>query len=658
MKRIHRFSLSLIALSSWLAVQALAETPTAERVLPDDTLVMVTVPSCSKLREVSAQSPMGQLWNDPAMKPFKDKFMTKLKEDLVQPLEQELGVKLEDYAGLAQGQFTLAITANGWKGEKGTEPAMVLLLDSGEKRAELEKALSEFRKKWTDAGKTIRTEQVRGLEFLAVGLSTNDIPDTLKRLLPGPSDVRELGDEADASEAEPSDAGATDKKTELFFGRAESVLVVGDNLRALERVVSRLTGGSSPVLADVPQFQSCQPVFFREAQVFGWANAQTLIGALTKVSVREEAASEEAPDPFAQVRPEKILKAAGLNGLRSAAFALQDSPDGALIQFHIGVPEADRKGVLRILAGESKETTPPAFVPADVLKFTRWRVDGQKAWTTLTAALNDISPTIMSVADYFISTANEAGKMKDENFDLRRQMIGNIGDDIISFEKKPRDAESAEDAPSLLLIGSKAPEEMAAAMKVLFGALSRSGNAEEREFLGRKIYSVSTMAGPQLDPTRVQHRKMHLSYTGSYVLIANDEAVLEEYLRSAEPTGKPLSEMPGLLAAAQRVSGPGTSLLIYENQRETQRAKYEQLKKLYADQTDSAPPEESGMTPLPESFGVAMPQQSILGWFDYSLLPPFEAVAKYYSFVVIGGSADVDGLTWKVFSPVPAELKN
>jgi hypothetical protein len=195
---------------------------------------------------------------------------------------------------------------------------------------------------------------------------------------------------------------------------------------------------------------------------------------------------------------------------------------------------------------------------------------------------------------------------------------------------------------------------MAAAFKVLFSAMSSGSPAKEREFLGRKIFSVNSLR-PQMDPTNLKRAKMHLSHTGSYVLIANDEAILEEYLRSAEPTGKPLSEVPGLLAAAQKVSGPGTSLLVYENQRESQRAKYEEMKQLLAE-ADSEE-EESGMTPIPESFGVALPQKSIKEWFDYSLLPPFDDVAKYYGFVVFGGNAGADGLTLKVFAPVPAELK-
>jgi len=648
MKSILGLPNTLLTLTAVVALSARAATPTAEQILPDDTLAMITVPDCAKLRTVSTKSPMGQLWDDPAMKPFRDKFMTKFNDELIKPLERELSIKLDDYAGLAQGQLTIALTANGWLGARGSKPAAVLLLDTGDKRAELERALKTFGQKWTDAGKTIRTEQVRGLEFVAVKFTTNDVPATVRKLLPGASEVKELGDEEEPDSTEEKKSG------EIFFGRSESVLVVGDNVKALERVVSRLTGGSSPALAEVAAFQNCQPVFFREAHVFGWVNAQPLVKALGKMSEHEAEQSEEAPDPFATIKPEKVLNAIGVNGLRSAAFAMQVAPEGSLIQFHLGVPEAERKGVFKIIAGEAKETVPPPFVPADVVKFSRWRMDGQKAWGTLTSALNEVSPMIMSVTDYFLKNADELGRQDDGKFDMRRQLIENFSDDLISFEKKPRDPSNA--APSLVMIGSKAPEDMAAALKVLFSAMSSGSPVKEREFLGRKIYAVNTLR-PQMDPTNLKRAKMHLSYTTSYVLIANDEAILEECLRSAEPTGKALGEVPGMLAAAQKVTSPGSSLLLYENQRESQRAKYEQMKRLLADADKADPDEASGMTPIPESFGMALPQKSIKEWFAYSLLPPFDDVAKYYGFFVMGGNASADGLTLKIFAPVPAEFK-
>jgi len=648
--RMHHFiPLALLCLASAVS----AAVPPAEKILPADTLAVITVPDSTKLREVSKNSPAGQLWNDPAMRPIKDKFMARLKEELITPLERDLGVKLEDYAALAQGQFTLALTQNGWQGNPGEQVGALLIVDARDKKEELKKVLADFRKKWTEAGKTVRTEKIRGTEFLLVTLTTNDLPATLKRLLPGPSDVREVGDEP-AGEDAPKPAKAESK---IVLGQVESLLIVGNNVAAVERIVASLADSSAATLAEVPHFQTCQAEFFRTAQAFGWVNAKVAMEALTKVSERKAKASEEAPDPFATLRPEKILSAAGLSGLRSAAFAFQDAPDGALVQLHLGVPEAERKGLLKILAGEPREVLPPPFVPADAVQFTRWRMDGQKTWTTLTTALNNISPAIMSTVDFILGTADAAGKQTDEKFDLRRQVIGNLGDDLIRYEKKPRGTRPAElaDPPELVLIGAKNAEEMASALKIAFGALTGGGKpAAEREFLGRKIYTVTTMAGPQLDPTNPKFRKLHLASSGGYVLLANDEAVLEEYLRAGETPPKALRETPGLMDALQKVTGPTTSLAGFQNQAEMQRTAFELLEQLPDGGTNSTV---SGMTPVPESFGVAMPEQSLKEWVDFSLLPPFAAVEKYFHFMVFGGSANAEGLTLKFYSPVPPGLK-
>jgi len=42
---------------------------------------------------------------------------------------------------------------------------------------------------------------------------------------------------------------------------------------------------------------------------------------------------------------------------------------------------------------------------------------------------------------------------------------------------------------------------------------------------------------------------------------------------------------------------------------------------------------------------------------DYSLLPDYEKVAKYFHYTVRAGSANVDGITFKFFSPTPPALK-
>jgi hypothetical protein len=44
-------------------------------------------------------------------------------------------------------------------------------------------------------------------------------------------------------------------------------------------------------------------------------------------------------------------------------------------------------------------------------------------------------------------------------------------------------------------------------------------------------------------------------------------------------------------------------------------------------------------------------------WVDLSLLPTFDKISKYFYFTVYGGSANPDGLNFKVFAPIPPQLR-
>jgi len=56
--------------------------------------------------------------------------------------------------------------------------------------------------------------------------------------------------------------------------------------------------------------------------------------------------------------------------------------------------------------------------------------------------------------------------------------------------------------------------------------------------------------------------------------------------------------------------------------------------------------------------GITGPEKDLNAWMDFSLLPAFDKVAQYFYFDVYAGSANVDGLTLKVFSPIPPALRS
>src|SRR5262249_26601467 len=144
---------------------ASAAVPPPEQLLPQDTLIMASAPNFGRASEAYRNWPQTKLWQDPAMKPLRDRFVAKWQEEFVRPLERELNVSFDTYATLPQGQLTFALIQNGWQGTDEHPLGFVLLLDAKDKSAVLRTNLAELRKNWIQAGKNIRRENIRGVEF-------------------------------------------------------------------------------------------------------------------------------------------------------------------------------------------------------------------------------------------------------------------------------------------------------------------------------------------------------------------------------------------------------------------------------------------------------------------------------------------------------------
>jgi hypothetical protein len=370
-------------------------------------------------------------------------------------------------------------------------------------------------------------------------------------------------------------------------------------------------------------------------------NVKPLVEIFTR-----EAASTPSDNPLAP-KPEKLVAATGIGGLKTVAFSYRDSAEGATMQLSLGIPEANRQGLFKVLAAEAKEANPPAFVPADVTKFTRWRLNLPKAWTGLETLLTDVSPAIGGA---FKLIFESAGKDKDPNFDLKKELFGNLGDDLINYQRKSAAGTLADlnSPPSIYLLGSPAPDKLASAVKVGMSLLSPAPLAE-REFLGRKIYNMPP--SPLLaNSGKAPARSMNFSASGGYLALSTDVPILEEYLRSSETKAKSLSEIVGFKEAAEKVGGTETGLFGYSNQSEEMRATLAALKNESATLSDLIKnPAVAAKTPAEE--------KKINDWADFSLLPPYESISKYFYFSVYGGSFNANGFTMKFFYPTSPQLK-
>jgi hypothetical protein len=614
-----------------------AAIPPAENLLPADTLFLFTIPDCSALRADAHQSPQWLLWSDPAMKPFRDHFMAKWNEQFIAPLEKDLGVKLDDYLPLFQGQFDIAVTQNGWNGAGDAVPGLVLLLDAKDKSALLTTNLTALKKKWTEEGKPLQTKIFHGVPFSVVTLSSNDIPAPLAAIFPHQPPVQDSD-----KDNNPQPSG------KIFIGQFQSLLIAGNSENAVATVAARLTGGSNPALSGNALFAADQLSQFHNTPLYySWFNAKTFFNTLAKIPAPDDGASS-----FASRMPwDKILSASGLTGLKTVSLTYRESHDGAQVEFYVSAPEADRQGLIKMIAAAPKDANPPAFVPADAVKFWRWRVDGQKSWAELEKMLTAISPAALSSLNSILDMANATAQRQDPSFDIRKSLISNLGDDWIRFEKAP-DGKTLGDlnaAPSLFLFAANNPDQAILAVKNI-AALSSGGEAPKpRDFLGRKIYTIPLPARRMPGATTAPaSRSLYCAASGGYIAITTDVSMIENYLRSSSGKTKSLSETPGLIAAAQHVGGAGNGLFGYQNQRESVRTLFAALK------SDPAAAS-SALSPLAHlPFGSS--GMDIQDWMDFSLLPDYDKVAKYFSFTVYGGSATSDGLDFKFFTPRPPQL--
>ena len=613
------------ALILCLAVRAAVPEPA--QLFPQDTLLLATIPDGTAARAAMGAAPFGRLWNDPAMRSFRDKFEEGFRTRFLAAADKDLGLKLEDWAPLVRGQLSLAFLRADWDpSREDSDPTMVLLMDARDRADELRGRLTEIRTRLDTSRWTLRSRKIRDIEFWTL---------LVDRPLIAGGEGEEPSAQPDDEGNEAADGDAVDGEDgptepwELTFGQVDTVLVLATGIEGLERVVARLTGGSVPAVGDLPEFQTAAAAGeFRNATGYAYLQAGAVLNTMTAAD-----ADGESGGVFG-IQPNQLMAALGIDGLQSVSGSVHQSEAGMTMKFLAAVPESGRKGLFQLLRFEIKDASPPTFVPADAVEFQRIRLNGARLWTGVEALVRQVSPQLGTLLSMSLGSL---GKDRDPQFDFQKMFFGNLGDDWISYRKAPRGKSAAELAnpPSITLVGVVNADQMLAAIRSVGGLLPGGpDDLREREVNGRKVLTLKLPAVPG-QPVRT----LEISAVGGYVAFASDTPLLEEFLRSVEGAGKPLRELPGLGEAAQRVGGMDAGIFSFQNQRESAAGAWEMLR-------------QDGWEKLVPGMKAPSPG-STAPWPDFSALPPFETVSKYFGISVSSAGWESRGFQIRSFTPVP-----
>ena len=385
---------------------------------------------------------------------------------------------------------------------------------------------------------------------------------------------------------------------------------------------------------------------FRDAPLYyGWLNAKTFFNVLAHIPPPEP--NPDAPSPMPPFPWNKVLGASGLTGLKSASFSYRESHDGSQLNFYFAVPESERQGIFKMMAAAPKDANPPAFVPADAVKFWRWRVDGQKDWAALEKMLSDISPAWLNSLNAAISMANASAQQKDPSFDFAKISSATSATILSATKRRRRHVPRGFEQRPVHLPVCRGESRPGAAGRQNVSALTccrRKTRPRRAIFWARKFTpSPCARARPSAP------RSLYCAASGGYVALTTDVSMLENYLRSAGSKVKPLRETAGLADAAQHVGGAGSGLFGYENQSEIMRAALTLLKNSATD-SPAIGAAVSGPCRLPRR-----EKSSVTGWISRCCRTTTRC-PNTFIFLSAGGNVTADGLAFKIFAPRPPQM--
>jgi hypothetical protein len=598
-----------------LGVASAAAVPAPERLLPADTLLLATMPNWEAAATGWEQQPMNQFWNDPAMGPFRTKLTETLRRELLAPFEKEVGVRLGEVTGLLRGQLTVALVQNGWPERSGSQPALLVLADTGDRAERMGELLGGWRAKLEQADVPVRGLRIGDREFFAA------------RLMDGSA--------GGVTEA----VGQT--ALEVIIGRSGSLFVLSTEPGVIEQVLARQTGESTAgaALGDSEPFRQDFQAGLRGAHGYGWVHLRPALNYVRRLARAQEASGEGL---MAMLQPTKLMAAAGIDGLTSFGFGAEFAADGSRLDLLVGLPEAERTGLMKLMVPVAKDASPPAFVPADVARFQRMRIDLPGAWKTLEDLVFTVLPTARDIVDMMFFSV---GKDQDPNFDLRRELFGNLGDDVIVIERAPAEQTLASltSPPTLILLGSSAADRVAVALKAVAALLPPPLNQlDERVVDGRRFYALRLPeVGPEPAPT--------LGFVGvdGYLAISMESDLLQDFARGQLAEGDRLRDVPGLKEATTRVGGASNGLFGFENDRVNMRTTLEALR------NDAGLIEQMlSMTPFGEHLDGSEGRR-MSDYVDFSLLPSFDRIERHFDFSVFGVAVRPGGVSYRLFTPPP-----
>jgi hypothetical protein len=595
--------LGLFGLIGWAAPKAMAAAP-PERILPDSTVFLFKLNDVKNLRDAFRGSSFGLLWNDPAMKDFRDDLSQKV-EEWTKPLQEKLGISLKQLLELPQGAVAVAAMS---RDDPKLPIAITVLADAGANQAKMAEVLGRSTKQAEDAGAKISQESFQGLTLHVLQW-------------PAPKNKDQDKEKKEQEKETPPPP--------VVWTQSESLFVFGSDLEVVKDLTAHQQGRDNSLAANESFVKTQAKTDSARAQVLWFLD----VGKLIKLVLKASAKGNEGQAQQNEVLAQEL----GINGLKSVGgcFTLGTGNYDSLSKTFFLAPKPVQ-GLLKVFSFPPIALRPESWVPASAASYQSFSWDLDNAFGAINDLVNKFQPGMLNLLQQQL-VGPEGGRP----LDFQQDFFGPLGDRItlISDFKKP----VKEDSQRMLL--AVALEDAKAFQNTVNRIFEIAQAApQKREFQGTTIYDIAMpnlpnpAGGPPGGPAAI--KSVSFAIAKDTFFVTTDTTFLEQVLRPVSATlGENASFQAVTKEIPERVSG-----MSFTRPDESARLLYDLIK---SGQYEKALQQATGAAARGPRAQPIPPMGKVLA---NEKLPEFSVIAKYLS---VGGSYSVmddDGFTMTGFT--------
>jgi hypothetical protein len=516
--------LALAGLALIVAVRpAWAERPSAANLLPENTVAYLSVADTNDLSKRFMQTALGRMSQQEKMKPLVAQVYKDIQE-LAAPLEEFIGLTLNDLLAVPQGEFTLAVVA-----PSGEVPAFMGLLDVKEQIVALEVLLEKAEKVLLENEAVKTTEKVGETSIVVYKIA------------------------------------GTAQRQVAYFER-EGTLVVGTNLRVLKKLLAAWDGDRKATLAANKRYTTivdrCRGTRKDRPQITWFADPRGLFRSLTQ--------NNDALQ-FGLTLLEDQLGLKGLQAIGgSITLATTDpaAPFDSISHVHI-LLDNPREGALKVFALGSGDAMPEKWVPRDVASYATFHWQLKTTYKELGSIIDTFA------GDGFTAGRVQAG-FKQIDIDFEKEFLPAIDNRFshLSWVQKPVTPTS-----QMQVFGVKL-KDGEASRPLLEKAIAKFESRFEKVSSAGGTYYRFIPAGPDVEgqPPRPQPC---VALLGDYVLVSDRPAVMEHVIKASAGQVESLGGAADykLIAgqAAKQAGGAPPAMVSFNRPEEGMRFMYDQI---------------------------------------------------------------------------------